>query len=157
MFSNNNRNARSESKSVMPSSNVNIIGSGTTIQGDIVSEGDIRIDGQVNGLVSTKAKIVVGPEGEIIGDLICQSADILGKVTGIIKVEDLLFLKGNALVKGDLYTAHFEMEPTAKFNGRCYMEPEEVAAANQKDKDKNGKQQQQQQQPAKEKIEGQQA
>lgn len=119
----------------MPTSNVNIIGSGTSIQGDIVCEGDIRIDGQVNGLVSTKAKIVVGPEGEIIGDLVCQSADILGKVTGIVKVEDLLFLKGNALVKGDLYTAHFEMEPTAKFNGRCYMEPEEVAAAaNQKEK-----------------------
>ncbi|MBP1652989.1 MAG: hypothetical protein H6Q26_3146 [Bacteroidetes bacterium] len=135
MFSNNNRNTRSESKTVMPTSNVNIIGSGTSIQGDIVCEGDIRIDGQVNGLVSTKAKIVVGPEGEITGDLICNSADILGKVTGIVKVEDLLFLKGNALVKGDLYTAHFEMEPTAKFNGRCYMEPEDVAAvANQKEK-----------------------
>lgn len=129
MFSNNNRNNRSESKTVMPTSNVNIIGSGTSIQGDIVCEGDIRIDGQVNGLVSTKAKIVVGPEGEIIGDLVCQSADIIGKVTGIIRVEDLLFLKGNALVKGDVYTAHFEMEPTAKFNGRCYMEQEDLAAA----------------------------
>jgi cytoskeletal protein CcmA (bactofilin family) len=122
MFS-NNRNSKNESKSIMPTSTVNIIGSGTTIQGDIVCEGDIRIDGQVNGLVSTKAKIVVGPEGEITGDLVCQSADILGKVTGIIKVDELLFLKSNALVKGDVYTAHFEMEPTAKFNGRCYMEP----------------------------------
>ncbi|RFS25137.1 polymer-forming cytoskeletal protein [Chitinophaga silvatica] len=109
---------------MLPSSTINIIGTGTTIQGDIVCEGDIRIDGQVNGLVSTKAKIVVGPEGDIIGDLVCQSADILGKVTGIIKVEELLFLKGNALVKGDVYTAHFEMEPTAKFNGRCYMDEE---------------------------------
>ncbi|WP_235938153.1 bactofilin family protein [Chitinophaga solisilvae] len=107
---------------MLPSSTINIIGSGTSIQGDIVCEGDIRIDGQVNGLVSTKAKIVVGPDGDITGDLVCQSADILGKVTGIIKVEELLFLKANALVKGDVYTAHFEMEPTAKFNGRCYME-----------------------------------
>jgi cytoskeletal protein CcmA (bactofilin family) len=139
MFSNNNRNARNESKSVMPTSNVNIIGSGTSIQGDIVCEGDIRIDGQVNGLVSTKAKIVVGPEGEITGDLICNSADILGKVTGIIKVEDLLFLKASALVKGDVYTAHFEMEPSAKFNGRCYMEPEDVASAPDSQKEKNGR------------------
>lgn len=138
MFSNNNRNNRSESKTVMPTSNVNIIGSGTSIQGDIVCEGDIRIDGQVNGLVSTKAKIVVGPEGEIIGDLVCQSADIIGKVTGIIKVEDLLFLKGNALVKGDVYTAHFEMEPTAKFNGRCYMEQEDLASA-PSHKERNGR------------------
>jgi len=133
MFNNNNRNTKGESKSILPSSNVNIIGSGTSIQGDIVCEGDIRIDGQVNGLVSTKAKIVVGPEGEITGDLVCQSADILGRVTGIIKVEELLFLKANALVKGDVYTAHFEMEPTAKFNGRCYMEPDEAPAASSRE------------------------
>ncbi|WP_167016050.1 polymer-forming cytoskeletal protein [Chitinophaga sp. Cy-1792] len=119
---------------MLPSSTINIIGNGTSIQGDIVCEGDIRIDGQVNGTVSTKAKIVVGPEGEITGDLICQSADLLGKVTGIIRVEELLFLKGNALVKGDVYTAHFEMEPTAKFNGRCYMDDEKPEETH-----KNGK------------------
>lgn len=129
---NNNRNSKGESKAILPSSNVNIIGSGTSIQGDIVCEGDIRIDGQVNGLVSTKAKIVVGPEGEITGDLVCQSADILGKVTGIIRVEELLFLKGNSFVKGDVYTAHFEMEPTAKFNGRCYMEADETESPKEK-------------------------
>ncbi|UYQ91653.1 polymer-forming cytoskeletal protein [Chitinophaga horti] len=127
-----NRNAKGEG--AVPSSNINIIGNGTTINGDIDCDGDIRIDGQVNGLVSTKAKIVVGPEGEIVGDLICNSADILGKVTGIIKVEDLLFLKGNALIKGDIYTAHFEMEPTAKFNGRCYMEPAEAPIDNKENK-----------------------
>lgn len=132
---NNNRNSKGESKAILPSSNVNIIGSGTSIQGDIVCEGDIRIDGSVNGLVSTKAKIVVGPEGEITGDLVCQSADVLGRVTGIIKVEELLFLKGNAMVKGDVYTAHFEMEPTAKFNGRCYMDADDSESA----KEKNGK------------------
>lgn len=124
-----NQSKKSEGKSIMPSSNINLIGNGTTIQGDIVCEGDIRIDGQVTGLVSTKAKIVVGPEGEIVGDLICQSADILGKVTGIIKVDDLLFLKGNALIKGDIYTQHFEMEPTVKFNGRCYMDPADAPPA----------------------------
>ncbi|GEP93971.1 bactofilin family protein [Chitinophaga cymbidii] len=123
-----NQNKKSESKGIMPTSNINLIGNGTSIQGDIVCEGDIRIDGQVNGLVSTKAKIVVGPEGEITGDLVCQSADILGKVTGIIKVDDLLFLKGNAAIKGDIYTAHFEMEPTVKFNGRCYMDPADAPA-----------------------------
>lgn len=126
---NNNRNAKNDSKAVPTSSNINIIGGGTVIQGDIVCDGDIQIDGQVNGLVSTKAKIMVGPEGEINGDLVCQSADIMGKVTGIIKVTELLFLKGNAMVKGDVYTAHFEMEPTAKFNGRCYMEPDEAPEA----------------------------
>lgn len=132
MFNSNNK--KGEGKALMPTSNINLIGQGTTIQGDIVCEGDIRIDGQVNGLVSTKAKIVVGPEGEITGDLVCHSADILGKVTGIIKVDDLLFLKGNAHIKGDIYTAHFEMEPTVKFNGRCYMEPTDAPVEKHADK-----------------------
>ena len=83
MFNNNNRNSKGESKTILPSSNVNIIGSGTSIQGDIVCEGDIRIDGQVNGLVSTKAKIVVGPEGEIsvraTGDLRLNDDDALAE------------------------------------------------------------------------------
>lgn len=135
MFNSNNK--KGEGKALMPTSNINLIGQGTSIQGDIVCEGDIRIDGQVNGLVSTKAKIVVGPEGEITGDLVCQSADIFGKVTGIVKVEDLLFLKGNALIKGDIYTAHFEMEPTVKFNGRCYMEPSDAPPAVEKHADKH--------------------
>ncbi|MCW3463572.1 bactofilin family protein [Chitinophaga nivalis] len=136
---NNNQKSKGDNKSLLPTSTINIIGNGTTIQGDIVCEGDIRIDGQVTGLVSTKAKIVVGPEGDIIGDLVCQSADILGKVTGIIKVDDLLFLKGNALVKGDVYTAHFEMEPTAKFNGRCYMDGQQQQQQQPAENQKNGK------------------
>ncbi|CAL1516866.1 polymer-forming cytoskeletal protein [Chitinophaga sp. MM2321] len=130
----NNQKSKGDNKTLLPTSTINIIGSGTSIQGDIVCEGDIRIDGQVNGLVSTKAKIVVGPEGDIIGDLVCQSADILGKVTGIIKVEELLFLKSNALVQGDVYTTQFEMEPTAKFNGRCFMDNQPAP-----DNKKNGK------------------
>ncbi|WP_346319724.1 polymer-forming cytoskeletal protein [Chitinophaga sp. YIM B06452] len=137
-----NQSKKGEGKSIMPTSNINLIGNGTSIQGDIVCEGDIRIDGQVTGLVSTKAKIVVGPEGEITGDLICQSADILGKVTGIIKCEELLFLKGNALIKGDIYTAHFEMEPTVKFNGRCYMDPADMpqsASNSNAESNKNGR------------------
>ncbi|MFY0254833.1 polymer-forming cytoskeletal protein [Chitinophaga sp. 30R24] len=143
MFNNSQKSKGDNKVAMLPTSTINIIGTGTTIQGDIVCEGDIRIDGQVNGLVSTKAKIVVGPEGDIVGDLVCQSADILGKVTGIIRVEELLFLKGNALVKGDVYTAHFEMEPTAKFNGRCYMDEQPVppikAEKTDKDNQKNGK------------------
>ncbi len=134
-----NQGKKGDSKGIMPASNINLIGNGTSIQGDIVCEGDIRIDGQVNGLVSTKAKIVVGPEGEITGDLVCQSADILGKVTGIIKVDDLLFLKGNAVIKGDIYTVHFEMEPTVKFNGRCYMDPADAPVAGTSDNHSDSK------------------
>ena len=107
---------------ILPGSDINIIGKGTCIEGEIHSPGDLRIDGKIKGFLSANAKIVIGPDGEVEGDLECNSADIMGHVTGTIKVEELLYLKGNAVVKGDLFTGQFEMEPTAKFNGRCQME-----------------------------------
>ena len=59
-----------------------IIGAGTTITGNIVSRGDIRIDGTLIGNLLAKAKILVGPEGVVEGNIEGQQADVFGKVTG---------------------------------------------------------------------------
>ena len=58
---------------------INLIGQGTSIKGDIRSEGDLRIDGKVTGTIRSKAKIVIGNTGIIDGDVNCQNADISGK------------------------------------------------------------------------------
>ncbi|MCL6524247.1 MAG: polymer-forming cytoskeletal protein [Thermoflavifilum sp.] len=100
---------------------VNLIATGTLIQGSITSAGDIRIDGKIDGTVCADARVVVGKEGEIHGDIICKSADIMGKVRGTIRVEDLLSLKETAVVEGDIYTHRLEISPSAVFNGQCRM------------------------------------
>ncbi len=105
---------------------VNIISKGTFIQGDIQSEGEIRIDGKVKGVVNSKSKVVVGNDGIVEGDVICSNADILGTISGTIKVSELLYLRASALVNGDVTTKQFQMEPTARFNGRCIMEVESL-------------------------------
>ena len=98
-----------------------IIGAGTIIVGDIESNGDIRIDGHLKGNLLAKFKVLVGPEGFIEGDIDGQQADILGKVSGKIKVKDLLLLRGNANVHGDVYAGKLQIEPTVSFNGQCHM------------------------------------
>jgi len=98
-----------------------IIGAGTTITGDISSKGDIRIDGTLVGNLSAKAKILVGPEGTVEGDIEGQQADILGKVTGKVQVKELLNLRGKAILEGDIYAGKLQIEPTATFNGHCHM------------------------------------
>lgn len=98
-----------------------IIGAGTTITGDVQSNGDIRIDGIIKGNLIAKAKILVGADGVIEGDIDGKQADILGKVTGKIKVADLLYLHGQAVVDGDIYAGKLQIEPTASFNGQCHM------------------------------------
>ena len=98
-----------------------MIGAGTTITGDLESNGDIRIDGILKGNVSGKAKIIIGAEGKVEGDIEGLQADIIGHVTGTIKVQELLYLHGNTVVHGDIYAGKLQVEPTAVFNGKCHM------------------------------------
>ncbi|MDX2045868.1 MAG: polymer-forming cytoskeletal protein, partial [Chitinophagaceae bacterium] len=97
----------SKSKSDEPEINssatgTSLIGSGTTIQGDIISNGDVRIDGVLKGNITGSAKILIGKDGVVEGDIEGQQADILGKVSGKVIVKELLNLRGKAIVKGNL-------------------------------------------------------
>ena len=98
-----------------------IIGAGTTITGNVLSNGDIRIDGTIKGNLVARAKVLIGAEGVIEGDIDGKQADILGKVKGTIKVADLLYLHGKAIVDGDICAGKLQIEPTASFNGQCQM------------------------------------
>ena len=98
-----------------------LISAGTTLKGDISSNHDLRIDGNIIGNVSSSAKIVVGASGNIEGDLSGNQADIVGKVSGNIKTKDLLQLRGDCVVNGNVYAGKLQVEPTAVFNGQCHM------------------------------------
>jgi len=98
-----------------------IIGAGTTISGNIESNSDIRIDGALIGNITAKAKILIGPDGVVNGDVKGLQADVSGKITGKIKVEELLQLRDKANVQGDIYAGKLQIEPTATFNGQCHM------------------------------------
>ena len=98
-----------------------IISAGTTLKGDISSNGDIRIDGTLQGNINSTAKVVIGANGVVEGDISGAQADIMGKVNGTIKVKDLLQLKGGCVVNGNLYASKLQIEPSANFNGQCHM------------------------------------
>jgi len=103
------------------STSASLIGAGTTMKGDITSNGDLRIDGTLVGNIHCSAKVVIGANGNVQGDVNGQTADIMGKVTGTIKAKDLLQLKGGSIVNGNLEAAKLQIEPTASFNGECHM------------------------------------
>jgi cytoskeletal protein CcmA (bactofilin family) len=110
-----------------------LIGSGTIITGDIVSSVDIRIDGVLRGNIWGSAKIVLGKEGVVDGNIESHQADIMGKVHGKIVVKDLLSLRGNAEVKGDIRAGKLEIEPSVTFNGMCQMGEANVVEMNKDD------------------------
>ena len=98
-----------------------LVSAGTVLKGDIQSNGDLRIDGTIYGNISSNAKIIIGASGIVEGDISGNQADIVGKVNGNIRAKELLQLRGDSVVTGNLYAGKLQVEPSATFNGQCHM------------------------------------
>lgn len=99
----------------------NIIALGTTVKGDIESDGDFRIEGSIVGTVKAKGKIVIGESGAVDGQLYCTNADISGKVKAKLEVLDSLLLRASSNFEGDVVTKKIAIESGAIFSGNCKM------------------------------------
>lgn len=99
----------------------NSIGNGTIIKGDIESDGDFRIDGELTGTIRTKGKVVIGSTGKVEGEIFCQNADIEGLANANMNVSELLTLKETARLNGNVSTSKLAIEPGAQFLGTCKM------------------------------------
>ena len=100
---------------------INIIGIGTKITGDVNSNGDIRVDGSLNGKLITKGKVVIGETGKVKGEINCKNSDVEGSIEGKITVSQLLSLKSKARIHGDIIAAKLAIEPGCQFSGNCDM------------------------------------
>lgn len=116
-----NKNKTDMQQSVTNGNGATLISSGTILKGDISSNSDLRIDGTVIGNINSSAKIIIGNTGVVEGDIAGNQADIVGKVSGNIRAKELLQLRGDCMVTGNLYAGKLQIEPTATFNGQCHM------------------------------------
>ena len=99
----------------------NQINAGTVIHGDIMCNGNIRIDGTLRGKIECSGKVVIGTSGQVEGDVVCSNMDILGQVKGNVLVADKTALKASCRLTGDMQTGSLSIEPGAEFNGKCTM------------------------------------
>lgn len=102
-------------------SSVNSIKKGTTIVGEITSDGDIRFEGKLKGNLTTSGKLIIGKTGHIIGDIKCKNSDVEGSIEGKIIVSELLSLKATAKIKGEIISNKLAIESGAMFDGSCNM------------------------------------
>ena len=117
MFSDNKK----DRQSLDLVSSQNIISKGTKIIGDLISEGDLRIDGTIEGNLKTPGKIVVGKSGVVKGTLDGTDAHFEGKFSGKLTLSGTLTLKSSAHVEGEVVLGKLEVEPGATFNVTCAM------------------------------------
>ncbi len=100
---------------------INIIGVETTITGDIVTKGDIRLDGKLEGNLRANGKVIIGETGQIQGTVSCKNLEVLGKISGKIDISELAVLKATATIQADMITKKLGVEPGAVFTGHCQM------------------------------------
>ena len=99
----------------------NRIEKGTKITGEIQSESDFRIDGILEGSISTSGKVVIGKEGKINGKVICKNADFEGVFSGNLEVKETLTLKSSSKTEGDVIISKLIVDAGAFFNAKCSM------------------------------------
>ena len=121
MFGNNKKDTQSNSPGQGAAHSLNTLTSGTVIQGILQAESDIRIDGTITGKLLCAAKVILGPESVMEGDIKCKQAVIEGKFSGQLFVEELLNVRETAVIDGDVHVGKLIVQPGAKFNVICNM------------------------------------
>lgn len=103
---------------------INIVSQGSRFEGKITSSGSLRVDGQVNGDVALTGDLVIGSNGEIIGNIEAQTVTVGGRITGNINVKNKLVLEAKAKIKGDIRASKLVIDEGAVFDGKCDMSGE---------------------------------
>lgn len=98
-----------------------IVGPSVKIEGDLKSNGNLRIDGTVIGKVHTAQNLFVGESANIAADVDAENATVYGVVQGNIKVSANLILGPTGKIIGDINCGRLKVEDGAYFAGKCQM------------------------------------
>lgn len=125
MFSKSNKKVP-ESKPATPPAPPSIISRDLSVVGDMLSDGEIQIDGKVNGDIRTRI-LIVGESAKVKGEIVAETCHVLGRVDGQIKAK-VVKLSETAHVVGDILHEDLSIETGAFLEGHCkrMVIPEDV-------------------------------
>jgi len=98
-----------------------VLAAGTSVVGLIETDNDLRLDGTLKGDIRCGGKLVMGVQSSLKGTIQCVNAEILGKVEAQVETKELLILRSQAIVTGNVSTSILMIEPGAVLNGTCSM------------------------------------
>jgi len=100
---------------------LSLVGAGAVIEGNIRTEGSIRVDGKLVGEAVAKSNAAVGEAGIIEGSLTARNISVAGKVQGNLTATEKLTLESKSIVSGDLRATRLVIDEGAMFDGKCAM------------------------------------
>lgn len=98
-----------------------VIARGITVTGDLVGEGDIVVEGRVDGRVGLRSELTITESGAVEADIEARSVVVRGRVRGRVVAEDKVHLGRTAVVDGDISARTVIIEDGAVYRGRIDM------------------------------------
>ncbi len=98
-----------------------VIGPSVKVTGDFNGQGNIIVEGMVEGNLKTNGNLEVGEKAKLAANVEAKEAKIGGEVKGDIKIKGFLEITATAKIYGDIEAANLSIERGALFNGKCAM------------------------------------
>ena len=99
-----------------------VIGEGLSIEGDLTSDEEVVIQGNVRGKVTTTDAVSLGPNSVVQANIAGQSVSIAGQVTGDVTARERVDIQAGGRLVGDVKASRFTIADGASFKGAVDME-----------------------------------
>jgi cytoskeletal protein CcmA (bactofilin family) len=109
---------------------VTIVGAGARLEGNVVSAGNLRIDGQVKGQINAEGDVALSPQSQVEADIRAQNVSIAGRFKGSIQVKGKAHLARGGRIDGNITSKTLVVEEGGVFHGQSIMDgstPSEAA------------------------------
>ena len=98
-----------------------VIGGAVKVEGNFVGEGNVIVEGQLQGTLKTKHNVTIGNSAKVKANIEAVDVYLAGELVGNVKATGKLFLKAGAKLNGNVETGMLSVEPGAILNGKCTM------------------------------------
>lgn len=119
---------KNEKESASVQETETIIAPSVRVEGDFVSQGNVRIEGSVTGSISTERDLLVGEAAVITADVSARNASVSGEMRGNLRIAERLELTATARVYGDIQAKILAVSPGAMMKGQLVVGMEADAA-----------------------------
>lgn len=98
-----------------------VIGGAVKVEGNFVGEGNVIVEGQLQGTLKTKHNVTIGAGAKVKANVEAVDVFLAGELIGNVKATGKLLLKAGAKLNGNVETGMLAVEPGAILNGKCTM------------------------------------
>ena len=110
---------------------VTIVGAGARLEGNVVSAGNLRIDGQVKGQINAEGDVALSPQSQVEADIRAQNVSIAGRFKGSIQVKGKAHLARGGRIDGNITSKTLVVEEGGVFHGQSIMDGSSSEGAKQ--------------------------